>query len=110
MNYELLGRLDKNAIVKAIIVTVVVVLLVYLGSRNFRNFDAALIPYLLGILFAVFGITYRFSVWLQRPPTKMYWQRMGKQFAAHPGSFIRLFFRNLVFQKIIYPRGKNRWV
>ena len=104
------NSLSKTALIKAISVSVIVLLLVYLGSGNFRNSDAALIPYMLGVIVAVFGITYRFSVWLQRPPTRLYWKRMGRLFVIHPVSFIRLLFRNLVFQKIIYPRGKNRWL
>jgi tellurite resistance protein TehA-like permease len=26
-------------------------------------------------LFAAFGITYRYAMWIQRPPTRMYWRR-----------------------------------
>lgn len=110
MNYKLFNNLSKVALIKALIVSIIVIVLVFLGSRNFRNLDAALIPYLFGIIFAVFGATYQFSVWLQRPPTKLYWKRMGKQLLAHPVDSVRLFFRNLIFQKIIYPRGKNRWI
>ena len=110
MNYKLFGTLSRSALIKAIIVSIIVIFLVYFGSRNFRNLDAALIPYLIGIMFAVFGATYQFSIWLQRPPTKLYWKRMSSQLLAHPLDAVRLFFRNLVFQKIIYPRGTNRWI
>ena len=104
------NTLDRSALVKAIIASVLLILLVFLGSGNFRELDAALIPYLLGIILAVFGITYRLSVWLQRPPTKVYWKRMGKLSLTRPVSFIQLLVKNLIFQKFIYSRGKDRWI
>ncbi|MCL1934488.1 MAG: hypothetical protein FWF53_11835 [Candidatus Azobacteroides sp.] len=104
------NTLSRSALVKAIIASVLLIILVFLGSGNFRELDAALIPYLLGVILAVFGITYRLSVWLQRPPTRLYWKRMGKLSLAHPIKFIQLLFRNLIFQKFIYSRGKDRWI
>lgn len=65
--------------------------LIVAGSRNLHHFDAALVGYTFATLFATFGITYRYSMWLQRPPTRMYWRR-GWQTFANP----KLFLRNLV--------------
>src|SRR5690606_37795599 len=48
---------------------------IIVGSRNLRNFDAALVGYTFATLFATFGICYRYSMWLRRPPTRMYWRR-----------------------------------
>jgi hypothetical protein len=62
--------------------------LVWIGSRNLAHFDAALFAYLFATLFAVFGIAYRYSMWLQRPPTAMYWKR-GWQMFLHPGHLLR---------------------
>ena len=50
-------------------------LLVFVGSRELHHFDAALFAYLFATLFAVFGIAYRYTIWLQRPPTAIYWKR-----------------------------------
>ena len=100
----------RSAFIQAIIASGLVVLSVFAGSLGFRNLDIALIPYLLAVVIAVFGIVYRCSVWLQRPPAKMYWKPMGKLLVTHPGSFLRLLFRNLFFQKFIYARGINRWI
>ena len=55
--------------------TLVVAGLIVVGSRNLAHFDAALVGYTFAVLFAVFAITYRYSMWLQRPPTAMYWKR-----------------------------------
>src|SRR5262249_17952195 len=40
-----------------------------------NHFDAALVGYTFATLFATFGITYRYAMWLQRPPTRLYWRR-----------------------------------
>src|SRR6185369_1570854 len=55
--------------------TLIMAGLIVLGSRNLAHFDAALVGYTFAILFATFGITYRYSMWLQRPPTAMFWKR-----------------------------------
>jgi nitrate reductase gamma subunit len=113
--FRLFETLNRKAIINATIALIVTIILVYLGSRKLQNYDAALIAYLAGTLFAVFGITYRYSVWLQRPPTKMYWRRskdftFSKNFLPYIGQSIKQFFQNILLQKFIYPRGRSRWV
>ncbi|HXI31796.1 MAG TPA: hypothetical protein VNG89_25335 [Vicinamibacterales bacterium] len=49
--------------------------LIVVGSRNLNHFDAALVGYTFATLFAAFAITYRYAMWLRRPPTRMYWRR-----------------------------------
>lgn len=61
-------------------VTLVVAALVVVGSRNLAHFDAALVAYTFSVLFATFGLTYRYAMWLQRPPTAMYWRRGWQAF------------------------------
>ncbi len=51
------------------------VVLIAVGSRRLAHFDAALVGYTFATVFAVFAITYRYALWLQRPPTAMYWRR-----------------------------------
>jgi hypothetical protein len=41
---------------------------IFVGSRNLRHIDAALVGYTFACLFSVFGLSYRYSMWLQRPP------------------------------------------
>jgi MFS family permease len=48
---------------------------IVVGSRNLENFDAALVGYTFATLFAAFGLGYRYAMWLDRPPTRMYWRR-----------------------------------
>lgn len=69
----------RREVVKAtgwgLLVTLLLGGLIIVGSRNLSHFDAALVAYTFSILFATFGLTYRYSMWLQRPPTAMYWRR-----------------------------------
>jgi hypothetical protein len=58
-----------------LVVTAVLAGLIVLGSRRLVHFDAALVGYTFATLFATFGITYRYAMWLQRPPTALYWKR-----------------------------------
>ena len=63
--------------------SVLAALIVY-GSRRLDHFDAALVGYTFATLFATFGVTYRYAMWLRRPPTRIYWRR-GWRLALRPG-------------------------
>lgn len=72
------GRVGKERIVGAAwgtLFTAILAILIVAGSRNLQHFDAALVGYTFAVLFATFAITYRYAMWLQRPPTKRYWNR-----------------------------------
>ena len=94
--------------------------LILLGSRRLSHFDAALLGYTFATLFAAFGITYRFTMWLQRPPTALYWKR-GWQVFFHPPSWprnvvlwikrlISVFFANSFIWKRGLERGAAHWL
>ncbi|MGK7392493.1 MAG: MFS transporter [Candidatus Cyclobacteriaceae bacterium M2_1C_046] len=113
--YRLFKTLDRIALIKATIAAVLVIILVLIGSRNLQNFDAALIAYLIGTIFAVFGVAYRYSVWVQRPPTKMYWRRsmqflFSRFFFPYMFRSSKLFVRNILFQRFIAHRSRTRWI
>src|SRR5262249_9723779 len=59
----------------AVFLTGILAGLIVIGSRNLNHFDAALVGYTFATMFATFGITYRYAMWLQRPPTRLYWRR-----------------------------------
>ncbi len=61
-------------------VTAGLALLILLGSRKLEHFDAALVAYTFSIVFATFGLTYRYTMWLSRPPTALYWRRGWQAF------------------------------
>jgi hypothetical protein len=76
-----LTREKIKSITAGVIATLLLALLIVVGSRNLQHFDAALVGYTFATLFAAFGITYRYAMWLQRPPTRMYWRRGWRSFA-----------------------------
>lgn len=104
-----------KALLIATVLSIFMIVLVFYGSRELQNFDAALITYLFGTVFAFFGIVYRYTVWLQRPPTWIYFKRgitylfTGKVF-SHFWFASKESIENIAFQKFIYPRGKYRWM
>jgi hypothetical protein len=65
-------------------------------------------------LFATFGITYRYAMWLQRPPTRMYWRRGWRAFLTPrrlPGNLGRAVYRAVVevaLNRFIFRRGAMR--
>ena len=84
------------------------------GSRNLDHFDAALVGYTFATLFAAFAISYRYAVWLQRPPTRMYWRRGWQVFVnpTHIGHNVIAFVRRFLFEfaanRFIFRRGRLR--
>ncbi|MCB9202017.1 MAG: MFS transporter [Flavobacteriales bacterium] len=109
----MLSWVDKRAFSVAVVVVLSTIFLVYIGSRDLQNYDAALVAYLFGTLFAVFGVAYRYTVWILRPPTKKYFKttlslifsREGVQKIAF---IVKDFFNNILFQRFIFQRSKKR--
>ena len=104
-----------KAIVWGFATTTGLAALIVVGSRNLDHFDAALVGYTFATLFATFGITYRYNMWLQRPPTRMYWRR-GWQVFLNPTNvgrnlvqFAKRFFIEFAANRFIFRRGKLRW-
>ncbi len=60
--------------------TAALAIAIVVGSRRLEHFDAALVSYTFATLFAMFGISYRYTMWLNRPPTRMYWRRGWQAF------------------------------
>jgi hypothetical protein len=48
---------------------------IWLGSRALTHFDPALIWYATGSVLAAVALAYRFTVWAQRPPSRLYFKR-----------------------------------
>jgi len=69
-----------KAVVRGLVATVLLGIAILVGSRNLAHFDAALVAYTFSILFATFGLPYRYSMWLSRPPTALYWRRGWEAF------------------------------
>src|SRR5690348_13577350 len=70
----------RRSVTRGLVATAILGSLILAGSRNLSHFDAALVAYTFSILFATFGLTYRYSMWLSRPPTALYWRRGWQAF------------------------------
>jgi len=111
-----LAPIDRRAATWGVLGVLVAIAIAVLGSGNLRWFDAALVGYLFGTLFAIFAVIYRYLIWLRRPPTarlnRRGWEafrqpgRRGRNALALPG----LVLTNLLAQSFIRGRSRTRWL
>ncbi len=106
--------LDRRGVGWGLVGVAVTLAITFVGSDGLLWFDAALIGYLFGIIFMVFGVIYRYSVWVRRPSTAMlnrrgwdaFRQRKGRNAAALPS----LVATRLLGQGFIRRRSRARWL
>jgi hypothetical protein len=105
---------------RALTVTAVAVLtllaLIYLGSEGLRNFDAALVGYAVGTIFAFAGLVYRYMLWLARPPTSRYFKAGWRYFFSWSNFrrytllIPRAWWTDIFAQTFIARRSVLRWL
>lgn len=94
--------------------TLVLLFLIYFGSRGLRDFDAALVGYAVGSVFA-FAV-YRYTLWITRPPTWREWKAGWTNFLSWRNfrqytAFIPVAWWTDIFaQTFIHKRGLQRWI
>src|SRR5437868_14845002 len=81
----------------AVLAAAVLILLIFIGSRGLRDFDSALFGYAVATLFTLVALTYRYTLWIGRPPTWRYFRS---------GWFNFLSFRNFRHCTLLIP---NAW-
>ena len=59
----------------ATMATALLVAAIVVGSRNLQNFDPALVIYTFAVIFATWGIVYHYAIWLNKPPTRRFFER-----------------------------------
>lgn len=94
--------------------TAILVAAIVVGSRNLQNFDPALVIYTFATIFATWGVVYHYCVWLDKPPTRVYWDRGWKLFRQTgllrgTWQLLRLAAKHLAAQTFIRHRSKLRW-
>ncbi|MDE3164173.1 MAG: MFS transporter [Acidobacteriota bacterium] len=105
-------RIRAGAI--ATMTTALLVAAIVVGSRNLENFDAALVIYTFAVIFATWGIVYHYTVWLNKPPARRFFDRtfelirrqgIGRSLAivARTGA------THIVAQNFIRRRSRLRW-
>jgi MFS transporter, NNP family, nitrate/nitrite transporter len=111
---------DRTAFRAGAIAAVLGAIAIVVGSRNLRDFDWGLAAYAVGCVFALFAVVYRYGIWSQRPPTRMYLKRGFQTFFSRRASSTsitrnlrtlgRLLLDNFVLQRFITRRGTERWI
>ncbi|KAB8141117.1 MFS transporter [Chloroflexia bacterium SDU3-3] len=108
-------RGHRLAVVLSMLVTSILMVLIYLGSRGLKDFDSALIGYAVGTLVAVAALVYRYTLWVQRPSTWRYFKGgWGTLLAGRTrwrvlAMLPKALFTDILAQTYILPRGKLRW-
>ena len=97
-----------------VVAVAIVLALSFIGSDQLVWFDAALVGYLFGIVFAVFGVVYRYAVWLRRPPTAMLnrrgWDAFRQRRMRNAAALPSLVATHLLTQGFIRRRSRTRWL
>lgn len=122
---------NRTALIAGLALTAATAGAIVVGSIGMRHFDPALTGYAIGAIMAAFAVGYRFAVWAQRPPSRMYFRRgielffrragaapHVKEVPAPPampmphgaGTLGYALARNFVAQDFIRRRGVVRWM
>jgi hypothetical protein len=105
-----------RSLLAGVVAAAVLVALIALGSRGFHWFDATLIGYAVGTIFAVAAVTYKYTFWIDRPPTSRYWRRSWSMFLSltnfrrYTSLIPRAIVTDLFTQGFIRKRGWYRWI
>ena len=109
-------RRELPAASLGVVAMVVVVALIYVGSRGLRTFDSALIGYAVAVVVTTGALVYRYTLWITKPPTWRYF-RAGwttflslSNFRRYTALIPRAWFTDIFGQTFIYRRGVLRWV
>ncbi len=89
---------------------------IYFGSGGLTRFDSPLAAYAAATVFAAFAVVYRYTMWIQRPPTWRYfksgWKLFLKPTRLLPNivKFVGLLWHNIIAQRFIEKRSPQRWM
>ena len=87
---------------------------IVVGSRNLRNFDPPLVVYTFAVIFATWGVVYHYNVWLDKPPTRVFWDRGWQLFWSRGPvrsllTVAKVSTTHLFVQSFIGHRSRLRW-
>lgn len=106
----------RRSTIAAVIVTVILLALIYIGSNGLSDFDSALIGYAVATVVTVAALTYRYTLWLNRPPTWHYF-RAGwtefltwRNFKRYTLLIPKAWWHDIFAQTFIRKRSVLRWV
>lgn len=109
-------RRQAPALSLALVAALVLMALIYAGSRGLRDFDSALIGYAVGTVFALSGVVYRYTLWVSRPPTGRYFRAGWRDFLSlrnfrrYTLLIPKAWWTDILAQTFILRRGLTRWL
>jgi NNP family nitrate/nitrite transporter-like MFS transporter len=94
--------------------TALLVAAIVVGSRNLENFDPALVIYTFAVVFATWGIVYHYVIWLNKPPTRRFFERSfdllrSEGLVKSARVLSAAFATHIVGQTFILRRSRLRW-
>lgn len=109
------SRAQANSLMAAFGASGLVMAGIYFGSGRLTRFDTPLAAYAAATVFAAFAIAYRYTMWVQRPPTWRYFVASWRLFfrpsrlVPNLGKFVVLVANQIVLQRFIESRSRQRW-
>ncbi|GLV56785.1 hypothetical protein KDH_36240 [Dictyobacter sp. S3.2.2.5] len=110
------GGRHVSAWVVALIVAALLIVLIVLGSRGLRDFDAALIGYAVASVFMIGAMAYRYTLWIGRPPTWRYFKAGWtnflslRNFRRYTLLIPQAWWTDIFAQTFILRRSLLRWI
>jgi hypothetical protein len=107
---------QRRAAIAALGATAVLLVLIYIGSRGLRDFDAALIGYAVATVFVVAALTYRYALWIGRPPTRLYFRAGWREFLSwrnfrrYTLLIPKAWWTDIFGQTFLFRRSPTRWL
>ncbi len=108
-------RAQATATIGGLAAAGLVTVAIYLGSGALSRFDRPLAAYAAATIFAAFAIAYRYTMWIQRPPT-WYYFRAGWRLFLRPSRLFPnllklagLLWSQIIAQRFIEKRSRQRW-
>jgi hypothetical protein len=109
------SRSQAIALLSGFLAALVILGAITLGSGAFSRFDTPLSAYAAATVFAAFAVAYRYTMWIQRPPTWLYFKAgwrlflRPKRLLANLWKLVCLLWNDIVAQTFIEKRSKKRW-
>lgn len=110
-----MGRPQRNALIAGFAAALMVSAGIYFGSGALSRFDRPLAAYAVATVLAAFAIIYRYTMWIQRPPTWRYFQASLRLFfrpsrlLPNVIRFFGLVWDDIIAQRFIEKRSRHRW-
>lgn len=106
----------RRARIATVVVTAILLVLIYVGSRGLKHFDSALIGYCVASIFAIAAMTHRYTLWLGRAPTWRYFHAGWVSFLSWHNfrryTFLipKAWWTDIFAQTFILKRSRTRWI